>query len=279
MQTLSAESSSPHRQQFCIAEGWVSRTTSAQPTQHVVNKTDFPAVKIQRLASLPPLQMMSNTQLSPCPPGAPRVLTFRSRQNASVRARFPMLAPAQQRIAGRSGAGRETDRAAVLSPQMEWRLMTVNLGGARLSSSTGVALTAASVLLSSITSSSAHGDYTFNRSPSARFITSTLHLHLFFYASPTCIGHLEMMNNNTIPTSNESFISSCFCLLSFFFHFSYFGLFLQFLACPPLTSQNTCFPSLVNSFSLPSIPHIHICFSFLFCHTQRNVFCLSGCLS
>eukprot|EP00064_Thunnus_orientalis_P019407 superscaffoldBa00004847_g19525 len=48
---------------------------------------------------------------------APSVLTFCSGQTRpSVCVSFTMLAPAQHRIAGRSRAGKETDRAAVLSP-------------------------------------------------------------------------------------------------------------------------------------------------------------------
>lgn len=105
---------------------------AAHPTPSAVNNSDFPSTS-QLSKRTAPFRRIPNCFAHFAPLAFPRSAYLPRRVNASVRVSFLMLTPAQLlRIAGRWRAGRkETDRAAVLSPRIGWRLVTVSSGWGR----------------------------------------------------------------------------------------------------------------------------------------------------
>lgn len=123
---------------LCTAEGCVHPSSS---TPSVVNNTDFAArppafpLSCQKCTS-PGFSELGSRAVSSSSETAVQIGGSRSAylpQRVKTRRWCPSgcSTPAQLRIAGRPRAGKETDRAAVLSPRIGWRLATVSSGGAR----------------------------------------------------------------------------------------------------------------------------------------------------
>lgn len=128
---------------LCTAEGCVHPSSS---TPSVVNNTDFAArplppafpLSCQKCTS-PGFSELGSRAVSSSSETAVQIGGSRSAylpQRVKTRRCVLLdaqhqLSSAQLRIAGRPRAGKETDRAAVLSPRIGWRLATVSSGGAR----------------------------------------------------------------------------------------------------------------------------------------------------